>query len=364
METTQQDRLAALLARIGPADEAARAEAARRWAACAKPLGSLGSLETALEDIAALTGSADIALQPREVLVFCADNGVVAQGVAQSDSSVTRIVTRNLAVHNTSVCQMAAAARCTVVPVDMGVEDFPATPGVLDRRIANGTADMTQGPAMSREQAAQGILTGIELVRQHKEAGVRLFATGEMGIGNTTTASAVACVLLGQPVEAMTGRGAGLSDEGLRRKKAAIAKALAVNAPDPADPLGVLAAVGGFDIAGMCGAFLGGALYGVPVLADGVISAVAALLAVRLCPAAAKAILASHVSAEPAGHLLLAALDKKPLITAEMRLGEGTGAVAAMPLLDMALAVYAGCYTFSESGIPTYLPLGGEDAAL
>ena len=363
METKEQDRLAGLLAGIGPADEAARAEAARRWAACAKPLGSLGLLETALEDIAALTGSADIALAPREVLVFCADNGVVAQGVSQSDSSVTRIVTRNLAARKTSVCQMAAAARCGVVPVDMGVEDLPPTPGVLDRRIANGTADITQGPAMSREQAARAILAGMELVRRRKEAGVRLLATGEMGIGNTTPASAVACVLLGQPVETMTGRGAGLSDEGLRRKKAAITKALALNAPDPADPLGVLAAVGGFDIAGMCGAFLGGALYEVPVLADGVISAVAALLAVRLCPAAAKAVVASHVSAEPAGALLLAALGKKPLITAEMRLGEGTGAVAAMPLLDMALAVYGGCYTFAESGIEAYVPLGGEDDA-
>ena len=191
----------------------------------------------------------------------------------------------------------------------------------------------------------------IELVRQHKEAGVRLFATGEMGIGNTTTASAVACVLLGQPVETMTGRGAGLSDEGLRRKKAAIAKALAVNAPDPADPLGVLAAVGGFDIAGMCGAFLGGALYGVPVLADGVISAVAALLAVRLCPAAAKAVVASHVSAEPAGALLLAALGKKSLITAEMRLGEGSGCPIAFQVLEAACAILNDMATFDQAGI-------------
>ena len=185
-------------------------------------------------------------------------------------------------------------------------------------------------------------------------------ATGEMGIGNTTTASAVASVLLGCEPEAITGRGAGLSDEGLARKKAAICRAIQINQPNPADPLDVLAKLGGFDIAGMCGAFLGGAAFGVPVLMDGVISAAAALLAVRLCPDAGKAILASHVSAEPAGALLLNALDKHPLITAGLRLGEGTGALAVMPLLDMAQAVYEESNTFENYGMEAYQPQGGE----
>ena len=298
-----------LLQNLTPPDEAAREQAHRRWAACAKPLGSLGLLETALEDIAALTGDAQAPLLPRAVLVLCADNGVVAQGVTQTDSSVTAAVTRNLAAGRTSVCRMAQAAQCAVVPVDMGVRDFAPQPGVLARRIGNGTGDITQGPAMTRAQAEQAVLAGAELVRTQKEKGVRLLATGEMGIGNTTTASAVASVLLGRAPVEMTGRGAGLSDEGL---------------------------------------------------ADGFISAVAALCAVRLCPAAAKAVLASHVSAEPAGMLLLDALRKKPLITAGMRLGEGTGAVAAMPLLDMARAVYMDCYTFEEGGIEAYTPQGGE----
>ena len=298
-----------LLQNLTPPDEAAREQAHRRWAACAKPLGSLGLLETALEDIAALTGDAQAPLLPRAVLVLCADNGVVAQGVTQTDSSVTAAVTRNLAAGRTSVCRMAQAAQCAVVPVDMGVRDFAPQPGVLARRIGNGTGDITQGPAMTRAQAEQAVLAGAELVRTQKEKGVRLLATGEMGIGNTTTASAVASVLLGRAPVEMTGRGAGLSDE---------------------------------------------------VLADGFISAVAALCAVRLCPAAAKAVLASHVSAEPAGMLLLDALRKKPLITAGMRLGEGTGAVAAMPLLDMARAVYMDCYTFEEGGIEAYTPQGGE----
>ena len=180
-----------------------------------------------------------------------------------------------------------------------------------------------------------------------------------MGIGNTTTSSAVAAVLLGQPVEGMTGRGAGLSDEGLARKIDAIHRGIAKNQPDSADALDVLAKLGGFDIAGLCGIFLGGALEGVPVLADGFISCVAALCAVRLCPAAAKAVFASHCSTEPAAKLVLDALNKKALITAGLHLGEGTGAVAAIPLWDMALAVYDGCYAFEEGGIEAYTPQGG-----
>ena len=347
-----------LLKQIEPEDAATREAAHRHWNSCAKPLGGLGMLETALEDIAALTGSADIDIRERAVLVLCADNGVVCQGVTQSPSSVTAIVTENLAARRTSVCHMARVANCRVVPVDMGVLDFPGVPGVLSRRIGNGTADISVGPAMTRTQAEQAVLTGIELVREQAEQGTRLLATGEMGIGNTTTSSAVASVLLERPVEEMTGRGAGLSNEGLTRKIAVIRQALACNQPDRDDILDVLCKVGGFDIAGMCGIFLGGALYRVPVLIDGFISAVAALCALRLCPAAGKAMLASHVSAEPAGHLVLEALGKQPLITAGMHLGEGTGAVAAMPLLDMACAVYHGCYTFDDGGIEAYQPLG------
>ena len=354
--TDWEQELKRQLAAVTGADEGARRAAKRRWDACAKPLGSLGLLETAVERLAALTGSPEVCLTPRALLVLCADNGVVAQGVTQSGSEVTAVVTRNLALGRTSVCRMAAVANCAVVPVDLGVLDFPPVEGVLRRRVGNGTADLSQGPSMAREQAVQAVLTGMDLVREQREQGVHLVATGEMGIGNTTTSSAVACALLGRPAEEMTGRGAGLSGEGLRRKVRAIRRGLAVNRPDPADPLDVLAKVGGFDIAGLCGVFLGGALYRVPVLADGFISTVAALCAVRLCPLAEQAVFASHVSAEPAGALVLEALGQKPLITAEMRLGEGTGAVAAIPLLDMALAVYGEAYTFEQGGIGPYVP--------
>ena len=341
--------LKTLLEGITPPDEAARAAAHAHWASLAKPLGGLGALETTLESAAALTGSAALDLSKRAVLVLCADNGVVARGVSQTDQSVTRTVAENLAARRTSVCQMARTARCEVVPVDMGMAGEPV-PGVRNCRVASGTTDFTQGPAMRREQAVEAVAKGIALVREQKAQGVTLLATGEMGIGNTTTSSAVAAVLLGQPVERMTGRGAGLSDEGLARKINAIQRGIAVD---------VLAKLGGFDIAGLCGGFLGGALEGVPVLMDGFISGVAALCAVRLCPEAAKAVFASHCSSEPAARLVLEALGKAPLITAGLHLGEGTGAVAAIPLWDMALAVYQNCYSFADGGLTPYTPQGG-----
>ena len=209
---------------------------------------------------------------------------------------------------------------------------------------------------MTRQQALQALETGMGLAAQAAADGVQALGIGEMGIGNTTTSSAVASVLLGRPVAEMTGRGAGLSDAGLHRKIDAIERGIARSHPAAADPLGVLAALGGIDIAGLCGVFLGGALERLPIVMDGFISGVAALCAVRLCPAAEKAVFASHVSSEPAAHIVLDALCIYPLISAELHLGEGTGAGASLPLWDMALAVYNGCYSFAEGGITPYTP--------
>ena len=342
-----------------PREEQARWAAHAQWASIAKPLDSLGLLEKAVEDMAALTLDHKIDISSRALLLLCADNGVVDQGVTQTDYTVTAAVARNAGANRSSVCKMAQVAHCKVVAVDMGMRDPGLIPGVLDRRIGNGTRDITQGPAMARGEAEQAVLTGVELVRELKDRGAGLIATGEMGIGNTTTSSAVACVLLGRPVAEMTGRGAGLSDQGLERKLWAIETALERNRPDPLDPLDVLSKVGGFDIAGMCGIYLGGALYRVPILMDGFISTVAALCAARLCPEAGKAMFASHVSAEPAGRLVLDALGKQPLIAAGMRLGEGTGAVCAIPMLDMALSLYQDGTTFDSTGIEAYTPQGG-----
>lgn len=221
-----------LLAAITPPDEAARAAAHAHWASLAKPLGGLGALETMLEDAAALTGTAQFDFSRRAVVVLCADNGVVAQGISQTDQSVTRAVAENLAARRTSVCRMAQAAHCDVLPVDLGIVGAPV-PGVRDCRIAAGTADFTKGPAMTRAEAVEAIGRGIALTRQLAAEGYGLVATGEMGIGNTTTSSAVAAVLLAQPVQTMTGRGAGLSDAGLARKVEAIRRGIACNVPNP-----------------------------------------------------------------------------------------------------------------------------------
>ena len=206
-------------------------------------------------------------------------------------------------------------------------------------KVAYGTANMTKGPAMTRAQAVQALEAGIEMVRRLKEEGYGLLATGEMGIGNTTTSSAVASVLLDRSVEEMTGRGAGLSGDGLNRKINAIRKAIEVNQPDPKDAIGVLAKVGGFDIAGMI---------------DGFISCVAALIAQRICPLAGEYMIASHVSKEPAARLILEALGKEAVIHGEMCLGEGSGAVALFPFLDMGIAVYDSMSTFEDIHVEQY----------
>ena len=213
---------------------------------------------------------------------------------------------------------------------------------------------MTKEPAMTYEEAVQGIEAGIEMVRRLKEQGYRLIATGEMGIGNTTTSSAVASVLLDRPVEEMTGRGAGLSGEGLKRKIDAIKKAVKLNEPDPSDPVDALAKVGGLDIAGMAGLFIGGAAYRIPVVIDGFISCVAALVAQRICPLTRDYMIASHVSKEPAAAAILKALGKEAVLHGEMCLGEGSGAVALFPFIDMGLAVYESMSTFEDIKVDQY----------
>jgi len=347
----------ALNAEIKPLSETAMALARERWDSIAKPLHGLGLLEDHIVQIAGLTGDAEVRLDRRTVLVLCADNGVVAQGVTQTGASVTAAVAEQLARGKSSVCRMAAAAGAEVLPVDLGM--LRRVPGVLDRHVADGTGDISRGPAMTRAQAEQAVQIGIELVKEQKEAGSRLLAAGEMGIGNTTTAAAAACVLLGLDPDAAAGRGAGLSDAGLARKRAAIRRAIELNRPDPGDALDVLAKVGGFDLAGMAGVFLGGALYRIPVILDGFISCAAALLAVRLCPGAKRALLASHASAEPAARAVLEALGLEAALHARLKLGEGTGAVCLIPLLDLALALYGGS-SFAQAGIEPYRPQGGE----
>ena len=340
------------IAKIKPLDHNAMEIAQKRWDSIAKPLHSLGKLETLLIQIAGITGNAEVDLSRRGLIAMCADNGVVEEGVTQTGQEVTAIVAENFLKYDTSVGVMCKQNHAEIFPVDMGM--VTDTKARTDHKIAYGTQNMTKGPAMTREQAVKGLEAGIDMVRELNDKGYRILATGEMGIGNTTTSSAVASVLLKQPVEEMTGRGAGLTSEGLVRKINAIKKAIALNEPDPEDAIDVLAKVGGLDIAGMAGVFLGGAVYGIPVVMDGFISCVSALIAMRICPAARDYILASHVSNEPAAHLILENMGKEAIIHADMCLGEGTGAVALFPILDLAAAVYHSMSTFDDIHVEQY----------
>ncbi len=338
----------------GP-DETAVRESLARWSVVAKPLKGFGVLEDFITRIAGVVGMARFSIEKRALVVLCADNGVVARGVAQTDESVTSIVAASLADGRSAANLMAQSANCDVIPVDMGIKNPPLAAHLLNRRIAAGTCDFTTGPAMTREQAVRSIETGIELARKCKMSDYSIIAGGEMGIGNTTTSAAVASVLLDCPPEKMTGRGAGLSSKGLERKIAAIRLGISVNSPNPDDPLDVLSKLGGFDIAGLTGLFIGGALHRLPVVIDGIVSVVAALVASRLCPACAGAMLPSHLSAEPAARKIFKELRLKPPIQAGMHLGEGTGALCLFPLLDMAMSVYDGL-VFSDLGMKAYKP--------
>lgn len=336
----------------------AREQAQWRWDHVAKPLHSLGLLEDMIVKIAGIQETADVRIERRCALVFCADHGVVAEGVSQSGSEVTALVAQSIVEGTANINLMAGAANADVYAVDMGM--LKPVPGTIDRRITAGTANMAVGPAMTREQAQSALQAGIDLVGEMKEKGYQIILTGEMGIGNTTASTAMSCALLGFSPEKLTGRGAGLSDAGLVRKRNAIERALSVNQPDADDPVDVLAKVGGLEIAGMAGAFLGGVKHRVPVVIDGVISAVAALVAARICPEAKDFMLPSHMSREPAAIRIMDELELKPIIHADMALGEGTGAAALLPLLDMALRVYHGPHTFDDLGMDAYTPQEGK----
>jgi len=335
----------------------AKEQAQWKWDHVAKPLHSLGLLEDMIVKIAGIQETADVRIDRRCALVFCADHGVVAEGVSQSGSEVTALVAQSI-VKGTANINLMAAAHADVYAVDMGM--LKPVSGTIDRRISAGTGNMAKGPAMTYEQAQRALQTGIDLVGEMKEKGYQLILTGEMGIGNTTASTAMSCALLGFTPEELTGRGAGLSDDGLIRKRDAIEQALSVNMPDANDPVDVLSKVGGLEIAGLAGAFVGGVKHRVPVVIDGVISAVAALVAARICPEAKDFMLPSHMSREPAALRIMDELNLRPVIHADMALGEGTGAAALLPLLDMALRVYHGPHTFDDLGMDAYTPQEGK----
>lgn len=333
---------------IKPLDEAAMSAARARQAQLAKPPGSLGRLEELSVQLAGITGKVQSTIEKKHLLVFAADNGVVEEGVSSAPQSVTLQQTVNLTRAKTGASVLAKHFGCGITVCDVGVNADVTEKAVLNRKIAYGTKNIAQGPAMTREQALTAIRTGIELA-QSTDADV--LGVGEMGIGNTTTSSAVLSVLLDADVEDVTGRGGGITDENFRKKKDVIRRAIALNRPDRSDVVDVLAKVGGFDIAAMCGAFLGAAATQRPVVIDGFISAVAALCAVKLCPNVRGYLIPSHASYEIGYRLAMDAMELQPMLLLGMRLGEGSGCPLAFELLSAACAVMNHMATFDQAGI-------------
>ncbi len=352
-----EQKLQQLLSQIEPLDKAAMARMQQRLDSMAKPLNSLGKLEQLLVRTAGICRWEKPDFAKRCVVVMCADNGIIEEGVTQTGSQVTTIMTDSIAEGKATVAVMARQMNCDVFAVDIGVREAPASPKVLDRNIRRGTGSFLKGPAMTRGQAVQGLLTGMELIRQRREEGYHLVATGEMGIGNTTTSSALASVLLGRDPAEMTGRGAGLSKEGIARKIEVIRQGIALHRPSVQDAVGLLSCLGGLDIPGMAGLFLGGAVYRVPVIADGFISSVAALTACAVAPAAREYIIGSHISGEPAGRAVMEALGVPYFLDCNMCLGEGTGAVASLGLYDLIERIFNTMSSFDDLDIEAYQPL-------
>ena len=343
-----QKELDALVRAVAPLDRGTMTAAEEYQARLAKPPGSLGRLEEISIQLAGITGRVHNALNKKQLLVFAADNGVVAEGVSSAPQSVTKQQTINLMRGKTGAAVLAKHFGCGLTVCDVGVNADIYESAVLNRKIAYGTQNICTGPAMTREQTLQAILTGAEIART---IDADVIGVGEMGIGNTTTSSAVLAVLLGADVEAVTGRGGGITEESFRKKKAVIRTAIEVNRPDRDDVVGVLSKVGGFDLAAMCGAFLGAAAARRPAVIDGLISAAAALCAVRLCPNVRGYLVPSHASFEIGYRLAMEAMDLRPLFDLGMRLGEGSGCPLAFQVLDAACAVINDMATFDEAGI-------------
>ena len=333
-----------------PAPEAA-AEARRHLDALTKPPGSLGRLEELAVRLASLAGGPPHVDQP-VVFTFAADHGVVAEGVSAYPQIVTTQMVENFVRGGAAINVLARQAGARVVVADFGVIG-PLSPaaGLVRCPIAPGTANMARGPAMTAEQATRAIERGAALADEAIDAGADLLATGEMGIGNTTAAAAITAAIAGAAPEAVTGRGTGIDDEAWRRKVEVVRRALAVNRPDAADGLDVLARVGGFEIAGLVGVILAGAARGVPVALDGFIATAAGLVATTLAPPARHAIFAAHRSAEPGHATALAHLDLVPYLDLSLRLGEGTGAALFIHLARAACRVYGEMATFKSAGI-------------
>jgi nicotinate-nucleotide--dimethylbenzimidazole phosphoribosyltransferase len=343
--------LEATVSRIQPPDQAYAEATQRAFDVKTKPRGSLGRLEELACRVAAIRRLPQPAPEPAAIVVVAADHGIALEGVSAYPQEVTAQMLANFAAGGAAICVLARAVGARLVVVDAGVRGAVANAAVLDRRLGAGTANASRGPAMTRSQAMLSVERGIALAAELADDGIGVMALGDMGIGNTATSSAIAACLLNRDPAEVVGRGTGIDDEGVRRKIEAVRSAVAVNHPDPSDALGVLTAFGGFEHGVLAGLALGGAAAGVPVILDGFVVSTAALLASRLAPAAAGAMIASHLSPEPGHAIVLEALGLSPVLNLRMRLGEGSGAALGLQLVNTALLLLRDMSTFAEAQV-------------
>ena len=345
------ERVFELAAAVPPLDAAAMEQARARQQQLTKPPGSLGRLEEIAVQMAGITGQLLPTIRRKAVIVMAADHGVTAEGVSAYPSEVTPQMVLNFLHGGAAINALARQAGAEVAIVDVGVATGVDHPRLLARKVAPGTANMASGPAMTREQALAAISVGIDVLEALVKEGVDLVATGDMGIGNTTASSAITACLTRTPVELVTGRGTGIDEAQFAHKIQVIERALARNAPDATDALDVLAKVGGLEIAGLVGVIVAAAASRIPVVIDGFISGAAALVALGISPAVRGYLFAGHVSVERGHHVILEQIGLAPLLDLELRLGEGTGAVLAMHIIEAALRMHREMATFAEAGV-------------
>lgn len=340
-----------VLSRIQPVDHDRRSDVQAKLDDLTKPQGSLGRLEELAMKYCLITGKDKPVLRNKIIFTCAGDHGVTREGVSAFPAAVTPQMVYNFLRGGAGVNVLARHTGCRVIVVDMGVDhDFEPADGLEIRKIGRGTGNIAVGPAMTREQAEQAVLAGIGLVETYRD-GLDIIGTGDMGIGNTTPSSAIVSVFTGSDPELVTGRGTGIDDASLKNKVATVRKAIAVNRPDRADALDVLAKVGGYEIGGIAGLVLGAALYRIPVVVDGFISTAGALIAAELCPAARDYMIAAHQSVEIGHRKMLERLEQRPLLDLNLRLGEGTGAALGISLVEASLRILAEMATFSSAGV-------------
>jgi nicotinate-nucleotide--dimethylbenzimidazole phosphoribosyltransferase len=337
---------------IKPLDKAAMAAAKERQDMLTKPAGALGRLEDISIQIAGIEGKARPTAARKAMITMAGDHGVVAEKVGNWPQEVTAQMVENFLHGGAGINVLAKLAGARIIFVDMGVAaKLKAHPQLIDKKVGPGTANMCRGPAMTETQARQSLEAGIDILNSEAKKGLDIVGTGDMGIGNTTASSAIFAVMAGLPPEKVTGRGTGLSDDQLSHKTECVRRALECNKPDKSNPLSVLAKVGGFEIGGLAGVILGAAAKRIPVVIDGFISGAAALIAVGLAPQVKDYLLAGHVSAEAGHAAMLKYLGLKPLISLEMRLGEGTGAALGLIVAEAAVNTLNDMATFAEAGV-------------